>query len=139
MVRHVGNAGLRALALGDVDRRDQRRCASLVGEKLGVDGNVDRLAIGLAVLPGASGLVVRRQRRNVRQFGGLGGIVQRAKRYREEGFARMAVVGERGVVHRDDALVVERVDEHRHRVRIEQQPERRFALLQLRDVDAQAD
>ena len=36
-------------------------------------------------------------------------------------------------------MIVERVDEHRHRVAVEQQAERGFALFHLGDVDAQAD
>ena len=46
---------------------------------------------------------------------------------------------DRGVVDAEDALVVQRADDHRHRIAVEQQPERRLALLQLGDVDAQAD
>ena len=46
---------------------------------------------------------------------------------------------DRGVVDAEDALVVQRADDHRHRIAVEQQAERSLALLQLGDVDAQAD
>ena len=53
--------------------------------------------------------------------------------------AVVAVMLHRGVVDRQDAQIVEAVDEHRHRIAVEQQPERRLALLHLGDVDAQPD
>ncbi len=46
---------------------------------------------------------------------------------------------DRGVVDAEDAFAVQRADDHRHRIAVEQQPERGLALLQLGDIDAQAD
>ena len=46
---------------------------------------------------------------------------------------------DRGVVDAQGCVRHQRADEHRNRIAIEQQPERRLALLQLGDVDAQAD
>ena len=42
-------------------------------------------------------------------------------------------------VYVEDGVIVATIDDHRRWVVIEQQPERRFALLQFGDVDAQAD
>ena len=53
--------------------------------------------------------------------------------------AAVAVMRDRGVVDAEDALVGQRADDHRNRIAVEQQPERGLALLQLGDVDAQAD
>src|SRR5258708_26897278 len=53
--------------------------------------------------------------------------------------AAIAVMRDRGVVDAKDALIVQRADDHRDRIRVEQQPERGFALLQFGDVNAQAD
>ena len=113
---HVGDAGLGALAFGDVDRGDQRRRAAVIAEKLRIDGDVDRRAVGLAVPPGAAGLIVGRGRREVGQRGGLARIVQRTERHAQKGLATMAIMRDGGIVHRDDALIVERIDEHRHRI-----------------------
>ncbi len=44
-----------------------------------------------------------------------------------------------GVVDAEDPLIVQRADDHRNRVAVEQQPERGLALLQFGDVDAQPD
>ena len=44
-----------------------------------------------------------------------------------------------GVVDAENAVVVERADDHGHGIAVEQQPERGLALLQFGDVDAQAD
>jgi hypothetical protein len=46
---------------------------------------------------------------------------------------------DRSAVDADDALVVERSNDHRHRIAVEQEAERCLALLQLGDVDEQAD
>ena len=46
---------------------------------------------------------------------------------------------DRGVVDAEDALAIARADDHRHRIAVEQQAERRLALLQFADVDAQPD
>ena len=48
-------------------------------------------------------------------------------------------MGDRGVVDADDALIVQRADDHGNGIAVEQQPERGLALLQFGDVDAEAD
>ena len=54
--------------------------------------------------------------------------------------AAEAVVRQRRVVGGEESLACRgRKHEHRHRVVVEQQPERGLALLQVGDVDAQAD
>ena len=63
----------------------------------------------------------------------------RADGQRLELGAAIAVMLDRGVVDVEDALVVQRADDHGNGIAVEQQPERRLALLQLGDVDAQAD
>src|SRR3954471_24205442 len=39
----------------------------------------------------------------------------------------------------EDALIVQRADDHRDRIAVEQQPKRSLALLQFSDIDPQAD
>ena len=58
---------------------------------------------------------------------------------RQKMLAAEAVVSTRGLVGGEERCVVAREDEHRHRIAVEQQPERGLALLQVGDVDAQAD
>src|SRR3984957_10793929 len=53
--------------------------------------------------------------------------------------AAKAVMLDRGGVDVQDTLVVQRADNHGNRIAVEQQPERSLSLLQLGDVDAQAD
>jgi hypothetical protein len=130
VMRHVGDARLGAFALGDVDGRDQRRRAAFIGEPLRINGDVDHGAGGGAVLPGAAGLIVGRERREVRRHRGIRGVVQRAQRHPQEGIAAgMSVMRDRGVVDRDNALVVESTEEHRHWIGVEQQAERRLDTI----------
>src|ERR1700704_246084 len=53
--------------------------------------------------------------------------------------AAIAVMLDRGIVDAEYALVLKRTDDHRDGIGVKQQPERRLALLQFGDVDAQAD
>ena len=46
---------------------------------------------------------------------------------------------DRGVVDGENIFVAQRADDHRHRIAVEQQPERGLPLFQLGDIDAQAD
>ena len=46
---------------------------------------------------------------------------------------------DRGVIDAEDALAIARADDHRHRIRVEQQAERGLALLHLSDIDAKPD
>jgi hypothetical protein len=46
---------------------------------------------------------------------------------------------DRGGVDAEDTFLVQRADDHGNRIGVEQQPKRGLALLQLGDVDAQAD
>ena len=52
---------------------------------------------------------------------------------------RIAIMCDCGIIHAENTLVVLRADDHRHRVAVKQQPERRLALLQFGDIDAQTD
>src|SRR5206468_7782374 len=72
-----------------------------------------------------------------RQFGVEG--LQAADRQLLEFAAAVTIVLDRGVVDGENAFVTQRADDHRNRIAVEQQPERGLALLQLGDIDAQAD
>src|SRR5262249_54836798 len=65
--------------------------------------------------------------------------LQAADRELLEFGAAVAVMLDRGVIDGKDALAVERADDHRHRIAVEQPAERGFALLQPGDIDAQPD
>src|SRR5215216_3571832 len=64
--------------------------------------------------------------------------LQAANRQLLEFAAAVAIVLDRGVVDGENAFVTQRADDHRNRIAVEQQPERRLPLLQLGDIDAQA-
>lgn len=134
---HEGEPRLGALAFGDVHQRQQHRGPVGIGQFAEIDRKVDQRAVGLDVLPGAAGLL-------------LAGTVGSPGRLAVEGLqgadlqplelgAAVTVMRDRGIVDAEDALVVQRADDHRDGIAVEQQAERGFALLQLGDVDAQAD
>ncbi|MGY4432960.1 hypothetical protein ACVWWO_005437 [Bradyrhizobium sp. F1.13.1] len=137
MLGHEGEPRLGALALGDVHQREQHRGPLGIGQFAGIDRKVDQGAIGLDVLPGASGLLL------TGRSGGPGRLIVESLKGTDrqplELGAAIAVMGDRGIVDAEDALVVQRADDHGDRIAVEQQPERGLALLQLGDVDAQAD
>src|SRR5215213_8061798 len=65
--------------------------------------------------------------------------LQAANRQLLEFAAAVAIVLDRRVVDRENMFVPQRADDHRNRIGVEQQPERGLPLLQLGDIDAQAD
>ena len=140
VVRHVGDARLGALALGDVDRGDQHGrhavVASAGANKIATSIGVPSALRCCQVLP-ASSLGASRDQRD---FGlvGLGhGCRRRFMRQQlPRGRSRSARPRRRWP---RGCRLVERADEHRHRIAVEQQAEGLLALLHLGDVDAQAD
>src|SRR5262245_22289486 len=64
--------------------------------------------------------------------------LQAADRQLFELAATVTVMLDRGVVDGQNTLIAQRADDHRNRVAIEQETERRLALLQLGDVGALA-
>ncbi len=89
------------------------------------------------MLPGAAGLFL------AGRIGGPGRLavegLQGADLQLFELGPAVAVMGDRGIVDAENALIVERADDHGHGIAVEQQAERGLALLQFGDVDAQAD
>src|SRR5215213_9724236 len=65
--------------------------------------------------------------------------LQAANRQLLEFAAAVAIVLDRRVVDRENMFVPQRADDHRNRIGVEQQPERGLPLLQLGDIDPQAD
>ena len=137
MLSHEGKPRLGALALGDVHQRQQHRRPIAIDELPRIDGEIDQRAVGPDVLPGPPGLLVTGTIAGPWQFGIEG--LQTANRQLLEFRAAVAVMRNGGVVDAEDQLAIQRADDHRHRIAVEQQPERRLALLQFGDVDAQAD
>lgn len=136
MLRHEGEPRFSALALRDVHQSQQHRRLAIEDEIARIDRHVDQRSVGLDMLPRPrhpllGGLVADPRRRlleslHVRNFQLL------------EIAARVTVMRDRGVVDTDDVLVVLGADDHRHRIAVEEQPERGFALLELGDINAQA-
>ena len=137
MLGHEGQPRLGALALGHVHQRQQHRRLVAMDELARIDREVDQRAVGPDMLPGPGGLLVAGAVAGPRQFGVEG--LQAPDRQLLEFSPAVAVMLDRGIVDGKDALAVQRADDHRHRVAVEQQPERSLALLELRDIDAQAD
>ena len=137
MLGHEGEPRLGALALGDVHQREQNRRTLGIGQFAGIDRKVDQRAVGLDVLPGAAGLFLAVRVGDPGRLAVEG--LQGADLQPLELGAAVAVMRDRGVIHGDDVLVVQRADDHGHGVAVEQEAERRLALLQFGDVDAQAD
>ena len=61
VMRHVGDARFGRLALGDVDRGNQRGALALIGQMAEEDRDVDGRAVGLAVPPGPAGVILRQR------------------------------------------------------------------------------
>ena len=137
MLGHEGEPRLGALALGDIHQRQQHRGLVVIDQLARIDRQIDQRAVGPDMLPGARGLFVAGAVAAPWQFGFEG--LDAADRQLLEFGAAVAVMLDGGVVDAEDALVIQRADDHRNRVAVEQQPERGLALLQLGDVDAQAD
>ena len=134
---HEGEPRLGALALGDIHQRQQHRGLVAIEQMARIDRQIDQRSVGPDVLPGSRRLFIARAVAGPRQFG-FEGLDAADGELLELG-AAIAVVLDRGVVDAKDALVVQRADDHGNRIAVEQQPKRGLALLQLGDVDAQAD
>ena len=137
MLGHEGEPGLGALALGDIHQRQQHRGLVVVDQLARIDRQIDQRAVGPDMLPGPRGLFVAGAVASPWQFGFEG--LDAADGQLLEFGAAIAVMLDGGVVDAEDALVVQRADDHGNGIAVEQQPERGLALLQLGDVDAQAD
>ena len=134
---HEGKPRLGALALGDVHQRQQHRGLVVIDQMARIDRQIDQRAVGPDMLPGARRLFVAGAIAGPGRFGFEG--LDAADGQLLEFGAAIAVMLDRGIVDAEDALVVQRADDHRNRIAVEQQPERGLALLQFGDVDAQAD
>ena len=133
MLGHESQPRLGALAFGGVHQRQQDRRPIAVDELARIDRQVDQGAVGPDMLPGARRALVA----GPRQFGVEG--LQAADRQLLEFAAAVTIVLDRSVVDGENAFVTQRADDHRNRIAVEQQPERGLPLLQLGDIDAQAD
>lgn len=135
MLGHEGEPRLGALALGDVHQREQHRGPLGIDQFARIDRKVDQGAVGPDVLPGASGLLL------AGRIGGPGRLTVESLKGtdRQPLGAAVTVMGDRGIVDAEDALIVQRADDHWDGIAVEQQAKRGLALLQLGDVDAQAD
>lgn len=136
MLGHEGEPRLGALAFGDVHQRKQHRGPLCIGQFAEIDRKVDQRAVGLDVLPGAAGLLLARTVGDPGRLAVEG--LQGADRQPLELGAAVTVMCDRGIVDAEDALVVQRADDHGNGIAVEQQAERGLALLQLGDVDAEA-
>ena len=134
MLGHEGQPRLGALAFGDVHQRQQHRRPVAVNQLARIDRQIDQRAVGPDMLPGRA---PRALVAGPWQFGVE--CLQAADRQLLEFAAAVAIMLDRGVVDGENVFVIQRADDHRHRIAVEQQPERRLALLQLGDIDAQAD
>ena len=137
MLGHEGQPRLGALAFGDVHQRQQHGRLVAIDELARIDRQIDQGAVGPDMLPGPRRLLVAAAIAGPRQFGVEG--LQAADRQLFEFGAAVAIVLDRGIVDAENAFAIERADDHRNRIAVEQQPERGLALLQLGDIDAQAD
>ena len=136
VVRHVGDARLRLFAFGDIDHGDQHGRHTLVVEDAREHDDLDRIARAGAVLASEDALgeifACRRRRPGVL-------ILQIDQRHGDDRVASIPVVRDRRRVGGEERLRVAPQHEHRHGVFLEQQAEGGLALLQGRDVHAQAD
>ena len=133
MLGHESQPRLGALAFGGVHQRQQDRRPIAVNELARIDRQIDQRAVGPDMLPGARRALVA----GPRQFGVEG--LQAADRQLLEFAAAVTIMLDRCVVDGENAFVTQRADDHRHRIAVEQQPERGLPLFQLGDIDAQAD
>ena len=116
MVRHVDDARLGRLALGDVDGCDKHGALTLVRQMAEEDRDVDGRAVRLAMLPGTAGVILRRVDAEMTELEAFVRVANVEQAHPQHLLAVVAVVLHRGVVDRQDAQVVETVDEHRDRV-----------------------
>ena len=137
MLRHEGEPRFGALALGHVHQRQKYRRLVAMDQLARIDRQIDQRAVGPHMLPGSRRLLVAGSIADPWQFGVE--RLQTADGQPLEFGAAIAIMLDRGVVDAEDSLAVQRADDHRHRIAVEQQAERGLALLQFGDVDAQAD
>ena len=121
VLRHEGEPHLGALALGDIHQRQQHRRLAVIGQLARIDRKIDQRAVGADVFPGARGALIG-ARIAVPGPIGLEGL-QVAEGQRAELGRRIAVMLDRGIIDADDAFAVDRADDHRHGVAVEQKPE----------------
>ena len=135
VMSEIGDLGLGPLSLGDVDDRHQFAGAAVVGDLPAESEDFDFAAVAANVSPASIGSI------------GLAGLQERAsldvplvrvanfvRRHAEEAIARIAVMRDRRVVHRQEALGRDVDDPHRHRIGVEQQPVGFLPQFQLGDV-----
>ena len=133
MLGHERQSRLGAFAFGGVHQRQQHRRPAAVNELARIDREINQRAVGPDVLPGARRAPVA----GPWQFGVES--LQAADRQLLEFAAAVPVVLDRSVVDGENTFVTQRADDHRNRIAVEQQPERRLPLFQLGDIDTQAD
>jgi hypothetical protein len=137
MLRQKREPRLGALAFGNVHQCEQHGRTLAIDQMARINRQIDQRPVRLDMRPGAGGLFV------ARAVGGPRGItvkgLQAANGELLEFGSAIAIMPDRGVVDAEDAFVVQRADDHRDGIAVEQQPERRLALLQRGDVDARTD
>jgi hypothetical protein len=134
---HEGEPRLGPLALGDIHQRQQYRGLIAIDQMTQIDRQIDQRSVGPDVLPGTGRLFVAAAIPGPWRFGFEG--LELADGQLLEFSAAIAVMPDRGVIDAKDTLVIQSANDHGNGIAVEQQPKRGLALLQLGDVDAQAD
>ena len=130
----MGDPRFGSVALRDVDRRDDDTSGSLIGQPPGKHRDIDQASIGLAMVTGAA------HHFGVADHLGLVLVAGNLReRHAENLRLRIAVMLEGGRVDGLELQSFAVIDIHWNGIALEQQAERRFALLHFRDVDANAD
>ncbi len=134
MVRHVGDPRLGLAPLGDVDDRDQIAVAAVERDAPSERQHLDLAAVGLQMPPVAAGMVDVADL--LQRLAVAGPFVFAARSpaasCRRNVVAAVAVMLDGGVVDAEEFRGLGIEHPHRHRVVVEQQPERGFAPLQQR-------
>jgi hypothetical protein len=122
VMRHVGDACFRLLALGDVDDCRQNGRPLLEHQRLRIGQHFDRLAVTLDVSPGLVGVIGASDRRQ-----GLPQPIpvvpwpQVKQRHAQELIAAITVMRNRRIIDGDEFQALGIVQPHWHRVAVEQQ------------------
>ncbi|MHC2537237.1 hypothetical protein ACVJMY_006806 [Bradyrhizobium diazoefficiens] len=135
VVRHVGDARLGLAPFGDVDHRDQIAVTVVEGDAAAEGEHLDLAAVGTQVPPVARGMIGVAD--TIERFGVAVPLVLRpdlVQLHVQEGGTAVAVMLDRGIVDAEELLGLGVEHPHRHRVVVEQQPERGVAPLQRGDV-----
>lgn len=124
VVGHVGDARLGAALLGDVDGRAEHRRPALEGKAALEQRHFDQRAVGptMMVQAAVAGESARSGLRQVRQAPG------------QEGFAAVAIMGDRRLVHGDETGRILIDQPHRQRIALEQEAKRGLARLDVPDI-----